>query len=73
MVIEHVKGQGIHRKDIKKSQGEKDGQLVTNRQRHGDEGEHVKEGDVTVNQHFPLLPPGPHVAHRHSRTWRGTV
>lgn len=29
--------------------------------------------DVTVNQHFPFPPPGPHAAHQHSRTWRGTA
>lgn len=51
----------------------KDRQLVKNHQGPSDNEHCVRKGDVTVNQHFPFLPPGPHVAHQRSRTWRATA
>ena len=54
MEVDHVKRANNLQKGHKKGQGGKDGQLVTNHHRHGDGGEHVKEGDVTVNQNLCL-------------------
>lgn len=68
------KGQRNQGKDTKKRDRERKTDSSSQSIRGGgDGGERAREGDVTVNQHFALLPPGPHVAHRHSRTWRGTV
>lgn len=52
---------------------QKNGQLVTNHRGTRHKEHHGRKGDVTVNQHFPFLPSGPHVAHQRSRTWRATV
>lgn len=72
MKMEHLKGQTIHRKGTRRDRARRT-DSSSQAMRQGDGGESVRDGDVTVNQHFPFLPSGPHVAHRHSRTWRGTV
>lgn len=73
METDAMRGHGIQRKDTKTGPGQEKTDSPSQAARQDGEGERASDGDVTVNQHFPLLPPGPHVAHRHSRTWRGTV
>jgi len=67
-----LKGKELLENIKRDSYRKKDSSLQTVRDT-GDEGQLVREGDVTVNQHFPFVPPGPHVAHQHSRTWKETV
>lgn len=75
--LDHIIGQELNERTFKKNKwdggdGKMDGSQ-TIRVVGDKRGKRVR-GDVTVNQHFsPLLPPGPHVAHQHSRTWRGTA